>query len=110
MTGMTKEEAAEIILDGPYWLPCPNECDGGFFYFDKTYQGHSACNMCSATGKVIGGAYKQACLLLGIEVPKVPRDLVETIYLKFYGPKLTTRLAQAEGFCKRAIPTKRRMK
>jgi hypothetical protein len=80
---MTKEEAAEEILVGP-WRTCIH-CDGkGWslkgakweepFDPNKTIYNLPQCSSCKGVGKWLRGDYRSACAILGLDCPSTPYD------------------------------------
>ena len=65
---MTKEEAAEVILGGDAWQPCPG-CNGNGEL--KSVDGHDAiCAPCNGGGYWRTDDYAEACVVLKREYPK----------------------------------------
>lgn len=62
---MTKEEAAEEILQGRAWKPCMAPgCKEGYVYHEDFRGVPSACFNCDGYGTVLRQRYAKACRML----------------------------------------------
>lgn len=89
---MTKEEAGEEILRGPY-SQCIR-CEGTGWREEPTPPGfvgsmsYQKCKGCDGAGRWRRGDYVRACILLGIEPVPVPTTLEDEQKSRWWNPEL----------------------